>query len=50
MFTPWSEVRLTPIDQLVTLLMDLGPLESQAPAALPASLASGQEASELPCT
>lgn len=50
MLTPWPEARLTPTDQLVTLLMDLGPLESQARAALPASLASGQEASELPHT
>lgn len=50
MLRPWPEARLTPAAQPVALLMNLGPLESRACAALLAPSASGLEASELPHT
>lgn len=50
MLTLWPKARLTPTAQPVALLMDPGPLESRAHAALLAPSASGQEASERPHT
>lgn len=48
MLSPWLPARITSAAGPVALQMNLGPLQSRAFVALPAPLASGQEAAGLP--